>query len=111
MLNTHQCYLKRTPAAIDIELEACKHLGTNFMVKIVRGAYMEEERELAKKHGYESPIWDTIDGTHSCYNAVAAKIIESLGKNDILFLASHNEETVNKVMKLIEDKPHLKDQI
>lgn len=29
---------------------------------------MNEERKLAEAHGYESPVWDSIEETHKCYN-------------------------------------------
>jgi proline dehydrogenase len=35
---------------------------------MIRGAYMIEERSLAKDGGYESPIQETIEDTHTCYN-------------------------------------------
>jgi len=37
-------------------------------VKLIRGAYMNEERRLANENKYESPIWESIEDTHKCYN-------------------------------------------
>lgn len=59
---------------------------------------MVEERALATKHGYESPIWESLQETHDSYNGIAKDIISNLKtSNDVLFLASHNEQTVTMV--------------
>jgi proline dehydrogenase len=36
--------------------------------KLVRGAYMQLERARALERGYESPICDTLEQTHSNYD-------------------------------------------
>ena len=51
---------------------------------------MNEERNLAKELGYESPVWETIEDTHSCYNSSLTNIIDNLKSTDMLFVASHN---------------------
>jgi len=45
-------------------------------IKLIRGAYMNEERELA--NGKESPVWDTIEDTHASYNNCLKTIISNL---------------------------------
>lgn len=67
-MNGYQCYLKRMQHLVPLEVATAKKLGYNMGLKLVRGAYMNEERDLAQKYGYESPVWDTIDETHKCYN-------------------------------------------
>ena len=69
---------------------------------MVRGAYMNEEREIAKKQDKESPIWDEIEGTHKCYNDNLEHIISSMNENDRLFVASHNTTTVEKAQEFVE---------
>ena len=54
---------------IPMEVEASKQFGFNLGIKLIRGAYMMEEREIADKKGVESPVWDDIDATHNCYNS------------------------------------------
>ena len=48
------------PNTIAHEIAACKKLGVNVVIKIVRGAYIAEENKLAKENAYESPIWPSI---------------------------------------------------
>jgi proline dehydrogenase len=68
-MNGFQNYLKRSAGQIRLELEASKVLGYNLGMKLVRGAYMNEERRLANEKGYESPIHETIQDTHNNYNS------------------------------------------
>ena len=93
-----------------MEIATCKALGCNIVIKIVRGAYMNEERKRALDLAYESPIWNTIEDTHTSYNFAANEILKSLsGPNDKLFLASHNEDTVNMVLQKVKENPKFKD--
>ena len=47
ILNGYQCYLKRMTQTIRNEVATSKILGYNLGIKLVRGAYMNEERALA----------------------------------------------------------------
>ena len=51
---------------------------------------MNEEREVAEKNGYESPVHDSLEETHMGYNYCMTEFIESLSKNCLLIVASHN---------------------
>lgn len=62
---------------------------------------MLEERALAKEQGVESPVWDTIEDTHKCYNDSMIHIIDNLKENSMLFIASHNAESVDVAKDLI----------
>lgn len=46
-MNGYQCYLKRMPQVIRDEVATSKVLGYNLGIKLIRGAYMIEERKLA----------------------------------------------------------------
>ena len=64
---------------------------------------MVEERELAQQMNYESPIWETIEETHKCYNDQVTKIIENLGENGLLFIGTHNQSTLDLIDEKIEN--------
>lgn len=100
-MNGFQQYLKRMIKQVPLEIEASKRLGFNLGVKLIRGAYMNEERRLAQEGGYESPVHQTIDDTHSCYNTNLKLLAENLGPKDRLFVGSHNLESVDIAKKLI----------
>jgi proline dehydrogenase len=68
IMNGYQCYLKRIRHVIAHEVQCAQKMGYNLGLKLVRGAYMREERELAQQIGLESPVFDTIEETHESYN-------------------------------------------
>ena len=73
------------------------HLG----VKLVRGAYMEIERERAEKEGYPSPIQIDKVSTDADFNAAITFCFKH--HNSISFcVATHNEESTFKAMDLLE---------
>lgn len=47
VMNGYQCYLKRMDDVLPMEVFASQKLGFNLGLKLIRGAYMNEERELA----------------------------------------------------------------
>ena len=88
---------------IQHEVATSKVLGYNLGIKLIRGAYMNEERDLAAKNNYESPVWDKIEDTHSCYNDCMTHVINNLPEYSMLFIASHNMNSVEMAKKLIEE--------
>lgn len=65
---------------------------------------MNEERALATEQGHESPVWDDIEGTHACYNGSMTHIIEEMTERDLLFVASHNQDTCEMAMELVDER-------
>ena len=70
--------MKRMADVIPMEVKASKAFGFNLGIKLIRGAYMNEERELAQSKGLESPVWDDIEATHKCYDDNVQTIITSM---------------------------------
>jgi len=70
------------------------HIG----IKVVRGAYMEKERERAERKGYASPICRDKQATDDNYNE-AIKYMMKYPKM-ALFAGTHNEESSYLVMEL-----------
>ena len=58
IIPTIQNYLKRSVARAEYEVRYAKHHHLKFGVKLVRGAYLVEESELALKEGRPNPIVD-----------------------------------------------------
>lgn len=109
IMNGIQAYRTRTPELVREEIQRCRLLGINVGIKLVRGAYMVEERRLAEKHGYPSPIWNDLKGTHDSYNSSMLYAFDHIKEQDQLFLGSHNQETIEIAMQTIKEKPHLAD--
>ena len=67
--------------------------GFHVGFKVVRGAYMEVERERATQKGYPDPICATKPQTDATFNKTVNYILEHLNNNMALFAGSHNEES------------------
>lgn len=79
-----------------------KKEGFKIGVKIVRGAYMEKERDRAEEKGYKSPICDSKFETDQNFNQTLQYILNYL--NDIaVFIGTHNEESSYLAMKLMQE--------
>src|SRR5690606_38228142 len=71
--------------------------------KLVRGAYMEKERQRAADMGYPSPIQPDKASTDKDYNAGVTFCIEHLDRI-ALVVATHNEESSLLVVNLMKQK-------
>lgn len=72
--------------------------GFHIGMKVVRGAYMEKERERAKEKGYPSPICENKLATDENYDNAIKYMMEH--KNMALFAGTHNEESSYLLMEL-----------
>ncbi|KAK4800661.1 hypothetical protein SAY86_021148 [Trapa natans] len=91
---TLQAYLKDARERLVLMSEAARKMGIFLGVKLVRGAYMASEKKLAESLGHESPIHDSLQETHDCYNDCASFMLESIaGGSGAVVLATHNVES------------------
>ncbi|CAL1390773.1 unnamed protein product [Linum trigynum] len=92
--NTIQAYLKDAKERLVLAAAAADEMGLAMGIKLVRGAYMSSERQIASRLGFESPVHDTIESTHACYDDCARFMIDRVGSGpDGLVLATHNAES------------------
>eukprot|EP00658_Telonema_sp_P-2_P026575 TRINITY_DN20745_c0_g1_i7.p1 TRINITY_DN20745_c0_g1~~TRINITY_DN20745_c0_g1_i7.p1 ORF type:complete len:215 (-),score=56.74 TRINITY_DN20745_c0_g1_i7:231-875(-) len=104
--NTYQCYLCYTPDRIDNDFARSKAEGWVWAGKIVRGAYMNQERATAKEFGYSSPIWPDVESTHKCYDSCADVILKEVEHSDkigVLF-GTHNRGSLEFITKRLLEK-------
>jgi proline dehydrogenase len=91
---TIQAYLKDAKDRLLLAANAAEDKGIQMGFKVVRGAYMSSETRIASSLGYESPIHNTIQDTHDCYNDCASFMLENIANGSgALVLASHNVES------------------
>ena len=76
--------------------------GYHVGLKVVRGAYMEKERNRAKEKGYKSPICKDKQTTDQNYDAGIAYMLT--GENLSLYAGTHNELSTLKAMELAKEK-------
>ncbi len=74
------------------------HLG----IKVVRGAYMEKERERAEEKGYPSPICKNKEATDNSYNQAIRFMMKH--PKMALFAGTHNEESSYLLMDLAKEQ-------
>ena len=80
-------------------------LRNNFFIgiKLVRGAYIEKENKRAKRNNYLSPICSSKELTDQNFNNGASYILSNLNKFS-LFSGTHNEESIYKIINIMDTK-------
>jgi len=100
--NTYQLYRKEALGNLIRDAEIAKQEGYHFGAKLVRGAYMENERERAVEMGYEDPIQPDKESTDRDYNAALEFCIKNID-NMGLCAGTHNEESSAYLVDLMEE--------
>ncbi len=80
--------------------ERAKKQSFKIGMKLVRGAYMEKERERAKEKGYKDPICETKEATDIMFNNVLTYMFKNIDDMAI-FSGTHNEASSYLLMDLI----------
>jgi proline dehydrogenase len=109
--NTVQCYRHDRLDYIMELYEDAKANGYIIGAKIVRGAYMEKERERAQAYNYPSPICKDKKATDEMYDHVMHYILDRLDTIK-LCVGTHNEASTLEAMKYLnanEIEPNTQD--
>ncbi|XP_065891512.1 proline dehydrogenase 1, mitochondrial-like isoform X2 [Dysidea avara] len=91
--DTVQSYLKSSHQTMLFSHLSTERNNCIYAVKLVRGAYMDEEKRLATQHGYEDPVHDSKEETSDSYHKNMGYVLSQDGT--FLCVASHNSETVD----------------
>ncbi|XP_037122137.1 proline dehydrogenase 1, mitochondrial-like [Syngnathus acus] len=96
IFNTYQCYLKEAYDNVTVDVELSRREGWYFGAKLVRGAYMYQERARAEEIGYEDPINPDYEATNRMYHKCLEYLLEDIehGRKSNIMVATHNEDTV-----------------
>lgn len=120
LYQTYQMYLKDSMKQLIHDMELSRRYRYTMGMKLVRGAYMESERDYAKQQQRPSPIHDTIEQTHHHYNQAIQYILSHSRTNQNnmddpsssripmieLVLATHNEESIAYAIELLRHRNH-----
>lgn len=107
VFQTYQCYLKDSGETMAADLRRSERFGFHFAAKLVRGAYMNSERERAQELGYDSPIHDTAQDTHRSYDDAIDHLLRERVRADgahsglEVVCATHNQRSVEKAVSLM----------
>ena len=101
--NTVQMYRKDRLTYLNKMISNQLNDGVIFGLKLVRGAYMEKERNLAVSMNIESPICDTKNETDKNFNSGLDFVFNNFERISFV-CASHNEDSILKVISMMESK-------
>lgn len=102
VFNTHQLYRKDRLSYLKDCIDEAKANGYILGAKLVRGAYMEKERQRAKRLGYTSPICETKEETDKSYDQGLTACIENIS-SVATAVATHNEQSCQLAARLMEE--------
>ena len=92
IFNTYQLYRHDKLASLKADFYFAEEEGFFMGAKLVRGAYMEIERERAAEKGYPSPINPNKEASDAAYDAGITFCLDHLDR--IAFVAgTHNEQS------------------
>uniref|UniRef100_A0A672PQM4 Proline dehydrogenase n=1 Tax=Sinocyclocheilus grahami TaxID=75366 RepID=A0A672PQM4_SINGR len=105
IFNTYQCYLREAYDNVSVDVELSRREGWYFGAKLVRGAYMCQERSRAAEIGYEDPINPDYETTNRMYHKCLEYILEEINHNRManVMVASHNEDTVKFTLEKMNE--------
>lgn len=100
---TLQLYLKERFSMYQKMIDEATKKDYFLGVKLVRGAYMEKERNRALKLGITSPVCDTKEHTDNQYHEALGLGVHHLNKH-LCIVATHNEQDIAWVLGLCAEK-------
>lgn len=107
--NTYQLYRHQSLVNMQAGFQEVTDAGCYFAAKLVRGAYMEKERERAEEKGYPDPIQPDKSATDRDYNLALDFVIGHIDRFAVC-AGTHNEESCLHLARLMEqhdiDKSH-----
>uniref|UniRef100_A0A673ITS7 Proline dehydrogenase n=1 Tax=Sinocyclocheilus rhinocerous TaxID=307959 RepID=A0A673ITS7_9TELE len=105
VFNTYQCYLKEAFDNVSMDVELSRREGWCFGAKLVRGAYMYQERSRAAEIGYDDPINPDYESTNRMYHRCLDYVLEEIEQNKKanVMVASHNIDTVKHTLRRMNE--------
>lgn len=88
--HTVQLYRKDRLSYLKDSFERIRSGGSKYGVKLVRGAYLEKERDRATRLGYPSPVHDRLEDTARDFDAAVDFCLARRGELGFV-AATHNE--------------------
>ena len=99
--NTFQLYRHDRLAYLEKSIKEGKSKRYHVGAKLVRGAYMEKERERAREMNYPSPIQSNKQNTDKDYDLALNMCVDNIDMMG-LCAGTHNEQSSMALVKLME---------
>ncbi|KAL3313017.1 hypothetical protein Ciccas_008382 [Cichlidogyrus casuarinus] len=107
VFNTYQCYLKSAYSQMTQDMNVASIENFSFGAKLVRGAYIDQERARAKELDYEDPTNPNFEATSRMYEktleAGMKEIVRRPEGSVSLMVASHNEDTIRFAIQKMKE--------
>ncbi|KAA8476263.1 L-proline dehydrogenase [Arcticibacter tournemirensis] len=100
--NTYQLYRNDKLASLQADIYLAETDGFILGAKLVRGAYMEKERERAQRMGYPSPIHASKEATDTDYNEAIKRCMKHI-EHTAFVAGTHNEQSCRLLAELINE--------
>ena len=97
---TYQMYRKDRLETLETDL--CKFSNLKLGIKLVRGAYLNEEKKINQELFHSR-----IEETHDAYNKSIKKLVTN-NSDFKAIIATHNKESCNLLMDLLNEKDSIK---
>lgn len=98
--NTVQAYLQSAQRTLQLDAAVAKLYNFKYALKLVRGAYMVQERAEAAANGYPSPVHPDKSSTDQSYNKALEYLLGEVARGTVnLMVASHNRPSVELAVK------------
>jgi proline dehydrogenase len=97
VFNTLQMYLKDRLNYLNTLIEAADRKNYVPGIKLVRGAYVEKEREKAIKEGKIPPVFDTKKETDDSFNQAVEICLREFKKVDSCIATHNNDSTIHAI--------------
>ncbi|MEC3881332.1 proline dehydrogenase family protein [Parapedobacter sp. 10938] len=110
--NTYQLYRHDKLASLQVDYYLAETDGFSLGAKLVRGAYMEIERERAQENGYPSPIQPDKEATDRDYDSAIRFCLDHIDRIGLV-AGTHNEISSKLLVdelnhrQLPHDHPHV----
>lgn len=103
IFNTYQLYRHDRLEFLKNSFEKATEGGFILGAKLVRGAYLEKERERAAEKNYPSPVQPDKESTDRDYNLAIKFCVNHLDRISLI-VASHNEYSNLYTVQLLQEK-------
>lgn len=97
VFNTLQMYLKDRLNYLNTLIENAEQKKYVPGIKLVRGAYVEKEKEKAIKEGKVSPVFDTKKETDDSFNQAVERCLREFEKVDSCIATHNNDSTMHAI--------------
>ncbi|MEM9324488.1 MAG: proline dehydrogenase family protein [Bacteroidota bacterium] len=101
VVNTYQLYRHAALGRMQRAYEELSREDLFFGAKLVRGAYMEKERERAEEMGYEDPIQKSKEDTDRDYNLAIDFALDHIDRFSVC-VGTHNEYSSAYVVEAVD---------